>query len=57
VQIDPAALPNEPAILQQMLRELHAGNDKLWLLIQRFTRHQFGRRPEQLDGSICRRQV
>ncbi len=28
--------------------ELHAENDKLRLLIQRLTRHQFGRRSEQL---------
>jgi transposase len=48
VQIDPHTLPEDPAILQQMLRELHAENDKLRLLIQRFTRHQFGRRSEQL---------
>ena len=50
VQIDPASLPDDPAILQQMLRELHAENDKLRLLIQRFTRHQFGRRSEQLSA-------
>jgi len=50
VQIDPAALPDEPAILQGMLRELHAENDKLRLLIQRLTRHQFGRRSEQLSA-------
>jgi len=31
-----------------MLHELHAENDKLRLLIQRLTRHQFGRRSEQL---------
>ncbi len=35
-------------LLQQMLRELLAENDKLRLLIQRLTRHQFGRRSEQL---------
>ena len=35
-------------MLRQMLRELHAENDKLRLLIQRFMRHQFGRRSEQL---------
>lgn len=42
-------------MLQQILRtlllehgELHAENDKLRLLIQRLTRHQFGRRSEQL---------
>jgi transposase len=48
VQIDPEALPNDPAALQQMLRELYAENDKLRLLIERLTRHQFGRRSEQL---------
>jgi len=31
-----------------MLRELYAENDKLRLMIQRLTRHQFGRRSEQL---------
>ena len=33
-----------------MLRELYAENDKLRLLIQRLTRHQFGRRSEQLTA-------
>jgi transposase len=57
VQIDIDSLPDDPAILQQMLRtivhqqsELHAENDKLRLLIQRLRRHQFGRRSEQLDA-------
>jgi len=56
VPIDPDALPDDAAILQQMLRalllehgELHAENDKLRLLVQRFVRHQFGRRSEQLS--------
>ena len=48
MQIDPDALPNDPAALQQMLRELHAENDKLRLLLERLMRHQFGRRSEQL---------
>jgi transposase len=59
VQIDLDTLPDDAAILQQMLREvvtattqqhaeLHAENDKLRLLIQRLLRHQFGRRSEQL---------
>ena len=59
--IDLDALPDDPAILQRMLREvvaattqqnaaLSAENDKLRLLIQRLTRHQFGRRSEQLDA-------
>ena len=54
MQIDPDTLPDDPAVLRQMLRtvlhqqgELHAENDKLRLLIQRLTRHQFGRRSEQ----------
>jgi transposase len=50
VQIDPATLPDDPAILQQMLCEILAENDKLRLLIQRFSRHQFGRRSEQLSA-------
>lgn len=55
VQIDPDALPGDPAVLQEMLRtllrqqgELHAENDRLRLLITRLSRHQFGRRSEQL---------
>jgi hypothetical protein len=39
VQIDLTALPDDPNILQQMLREavpeLQAENEKLWQLIQR----------------------
>ena len=46
--IDADALPNDPIVLQEMLRELSVENDKLRLLIQRLTRHQFGRRSEQL---------
>ena len=55
MQIDPDALPDDAAMLQLMLRtvllqqgELAADNDKKRLLIQRLTRHQFGRRSEQL---------
>jgi transposase len=48
VQIDTDALPDDPIVLQQMLRDLYAENDKLRLLIDRLTRHQFGRRSEQL---------
>lgn len=48
MEIDPTSLPDDPAVLRQMLRELCLENDKLRLLIQRFTRHQFGRRSEQL---------
>jgi transposase len=50
VPIGSESLPEDPALLQQMLRELHAENDKLRLLIQRFMRHQFGRRSEQLTA-------
>ena len=59
VQIDLEQLPDDPKLLQQMLRdvvtaaaqqhgELHAENDKLRMLIQRLLRHRFGRRSEQL---------
>jgi len=48
VAIEPETLPDDPAVLQLLLRELHAENDRLRLLIQRFSRHQFGRRSEQL---------
>jgi transposase len=48
VRIDPETLPDDPALLRQLLRELHAENDTLRLLIDRLTRHQFGRRSEQL---------
>ena len=54
--IDPEALPDDTAALQEIVRtlllehgELHAENDKLRLLVQRFVRHQFGRRSEQLS--------
>jgi transposase len=53
VQIDLAALPDDPDILQRMLREvvpeLQAENEKLLLLIQRLLRHRFGPRSEKLD--------
>ncbi len=56
MQIDPDTLPDDAAVLQQMLRTvllehgaLYAENDKLRLLIQRLLRHQFGRRSEQLS--------
>jgi transposase len=56
VQIDPENLPDDPALLQQMLRtlldrhgELHAEYTKMRLLLERLTRHQFGRRSEQLS--------
>src|ERR1700755_687981 len=53
VQIDLAALPDDPDVLQQMLREvvpeLQAENEKLLLLIQRLLRHRFGPRSEKLD--------
>jgi transposase len=53
VQIDLAALPGDPDVLQQMLREvvpeLQAENEKLWQLIQRLLRHRYGPRSEKLD--------
>ena len=53
MQIDLAALPDEPDVLQRMLREvvpeLQAENEKLWLLIQRLLRHRYGPRSEKLD--------
>jgi len=56
VPIDPEALPHDAAALQEIVRtlllehgELHAENEKLRLLVQRFVRHQFGRRSEQLS--------
>ena len=56
MQIDPDALPEDTATLHLMLRTvllqqgaLAAENDKMRLLIQRLTRHQFGRRSEQLS--------
>ena len=53
VQIDLAALPDEPDVLQRMLREvvpeLQAKNEKLWLLIQRLLRHRYGPSSEKHD--------
>jgi len=53
VQIDLTALPDDPAVLQRMLQEvvpeLQAENEKLWLLIQRLLRHRYGPRSEKLD--------
>ena len=53
MQIDLAALPDDSDILQRMLREvvpeLQAENEKLWLLVQRLLRHRFGPRSEKLD--------
>jgi transposase len=53
VQIDLAALPDDPGILQRMLQEivpeLQAENEKLWQLIQRLLRHRYGARSEKLD--------
>ena len=53
VQIDLEALPDDPELLQQMLRELVpellAENEKLWLLVQRMLRHRYGPRSEKLD--------
>ena len=61
MEIDLDRLPDDPALLQQMLRdavttaayqhgELHAENDKLRMLIKRLLRHRFGRRSEQLGA-------
>jgi hypothetical protein len=61
VEIDLDQLPDDPVLLQQMLRdvvstaayqhrELHAENDKLRMLIKRLLRHRFGRRSEQLGA-------
>jgi len=53
VQIDLGALPDDPALLQRMLQEvvpeLQAENEKLWQLIQRLLRHRYGPRSEKLD--------
>jgi transposase len=53
VQIDLAALPDDPDLLRRMLREvvpeLQAENEKLWQLIQRLLRHRYGPRSEKLD--------
>jgi transposase len=50
VQTDPTDLPSGIALFQHTLRELYAENDKLRLLLQRLTRHQFGTRSEQLTA-------
>jgi transposase len=53
VQIDLEALPDDPEVLQRMLREvvpeLLAENEKMWQLIQRLLRHRYGPRSEKLD--------
>jgi transposase len=53
VQIDLDALPDDSAVLQQMLREivpeLKAENAKLLLLIDTLLRHRYGPRSEQLS--------
>jgi transposase len=53
VQIDLTALPDDPDVLQRMLREvvpeLQAENEKLLLLVERLLRHRFGPRSEKLD--------
>ena len=57
MQLDLAALPSDPTLLQQVVRELaaalttkNAEIDKLHALIKQLQRSQFGRRSEQLDG-------
>ena len=58
VQIDLAALPDDPDVLQHMLREvvpeLQAENEKLWQLIQRLLRHRYGPRSEKCRRKQCR---
>ena len=56
MQIDLAALPTDPTLLQQAVRELaaalttkNAEIEKLHALIKQLQRSQFGRRSEQLD--------
>src|SRR5664279_1907126 len=63
MQIDIAALPEDSAVLQQMIRDAAAATlqhdaqvskltaeiDKLQALIQKLLRHRFGRRSEQLS--------
>jgi len=56
MQLDLAALPSDPTLLQQVVRELaaalttkNAEIDKLHALIKQLQRSQFGRRSEQLD--------
>jgi transposase len=53
VQIDLDSLPNDPAVLQRMLREivpeLKAENEKLLLLIDALLRHRYGPRSEKLS--------
>ena len=53
-----AALPDEPAVLQRMLQEvvpeLQAENEKLWQLIQHLPRHRYGPRSEKLDPDQLR---
>lgn len=57
VQIDLASLPDDPAVLQHMLQEivpeLQAENEKLWQLIQRLLRHRYGPRWKSLTSSNC----
>jgi transposase len=57
MQLDLAALPSDPTLPQQVVRELaavlttkNAEIDKLHVLIKQLQRSQFGRRSEQLDG-------
>lgn len=59
VQIDLEALPDDPDVLQRMLREvvpeLRAENEKLLLLIQRLLRHRCKREPTStVDVRDCR---
>ena len=56
MQIDLAALPEDPAVLQSMVRDALTGRDaltaeirKLQALLHKLLRHRFGRRSEQLS--------
>jgi transposase len=53
MQIDLGALPEDAAVLQQMLREvvpeLVAENERLLRMVERLLRHRFGPRSEKLD--------
>lgn len=45
-----APLPDDPQVLQQLLREAEAEIEKLQLLLAKLQRHRFGSRSEQLNA-------
>jgi hypothetical protein len=47
----PAALPEDPATLQQILRAALAEIERLRLMIAGLQRNRFGRRSERLDDA------